>query len=229
MALRRENRDLRRSNEILKAASVFFARELDQPVRSERVHRSASRAFRVDRSVASWRSQIAPTARAEVHRPAGERRATRRCWWSPSWSASVRGSGRRCRQRQSGGCDPHGGRCHVHERLAPTLGRRPPEEAIHVTGSEGASSAAGDQERVASPMAQGLQTRGGLELNLGDRLAPVGAARSNPRPEEPSDAGRRQATAYVGFRERAEGLVWRARARPMKSRPNSDGVPDPSK
>ncbi len=30
-ALRREVRDLRRSNEILKAASVFFARELDQP------------------------------------------------------------------------------------------------------------------------------------------------------------------------------------------------------
>ena len=30
-ALRRENRDQRRSNEILKAASVFFARELDQP------------------------------------------------------------------------------------------------------------------------------------------------------------------------------------------------------
>lgn len=30
-ALRRENRDLRRSNDILKAASVFFARELDQP------------------------------------------------------------------------------------------------------------------------------------------------------------------------------------------------------
>ena len=30
-ALRSENRDLRRSNEILKAASVFFARELDQP------------------------------------------------------------------------------------------------------------------------------------------------------------------------------------------------------
>jgi transposase len=29
--LRRENHDLRRSNEILKAASVFFARELDQP------------------------------------------------------------------------------------------------------------------------------------------------------------------------------------------------------
>jgi transposase len=29
--LRREIRDLRRSNEILKAASVFFARELDQP------------------------------------------------------------------------------------------------------------------------------------------------------------------------------------------------------
>jgi transposase len=31
VALRRENRELRRSNEILKAASVFFARELDQP------------------------------------------------------------------------------------------------------------------------------------------------------------------------------------------------------
>lgn len=30
-ALRKEVRDLRRSNEILKAASVFFARELDQP------------------------------------------------------------------------------------------------------------------------------------------------------------------------------------------------------
>jgi transposase len=30
-ALRREIRDLRRSNEILKAASVFFAKELDQP------------------------------------------------------------------------------------------------------------------------------------------------------------------------------------------------------
>jgi len=31
VALRREVRDLRRANEILKAASVFFARELDQP------------------------------------------------------------------------------------------------------------------------------------------------------------------------------------------------------
>ena len=30
-SLRRENRDLRRANEILKAASVSFARELDQP------------------------------------------------------------------------------------------------------------------------------------------------------------------------------------------------------
>ena len=30
-ALRKENRELRRANEILKAASVFFARELDQP------------------------------------------------------------------------------------------------------------------------------------------------------------------------------------------------------
>ena len=31
VALRREVRDLRRANEILKAASVFFAREVDQP------------------------------------------------------------------------------------------------------------------------------------------------------------------------------------------------------
>ena len=31
VTLRREVRDLRRSNEILKAASVFVARELDQP------------------------------------------------------------------------------------------------------------------------------------------------------------------------------------------------------
>ncbi|MDZ4168495.1 MAG: transposase [Coriobacteriia bacterium] len=30
-ALRKEIRDLKRSNEILKAASVFFAKELDQP------------------------------------------------------------------------------------------------------------------------------------------------------------------------------------------------------
>jgi transposase len=30
-ALVRENRELRRANEILKAASVFFAKELDQP------------------------------------------------------------------------------------------------------------------------------------------------------------------------------------------------------
>jgi transposase len=30
-ALERENRDLRRANEILKAASVFFAKELDPP------------------------------------------------------------------------------------------------------------------------------------------------------------------------------------------------------
>jgi transposase len=30
-ALRKEVHDLRRANEILKAASVFFARELDQP------------------------------------------------------------------------------------------------------------------------------------------------------------------------------------------------------
>lgn len=31
--LRAENRELRRANEILKAASVFFAAELDRPVR----------------------------------------------------------------------------------------------------------------------------------------------------------------------------------------------------
>jgi transposase len=30
--LERENRELRRSNEILKAASTFFAKELDQPL-----------------------------------------------------------------------------------------------------------------------------------------------------------------------------------------------------
>jgi transposase len=32
--LRRENAELRRANEILKAASVFFAAELDRPHRS---------------------------------------------------------------------------------------------------------------------------------------------------------------------------------------------------
>jgi transposase len=37
--LRRENFELRRANEILKSASVFFAKELDEAGRSERAHR----------------------------------------------------------------------------------------------------------------------------------------------------------------------------------------------
>jgi transposase len=44
--LRRENFDLRRAIESLKAASVFFAKELDPNLRGERVRRRAARALR---------------------------------------------------------------------------------------------------------------------------------------------------------------------------------------
>src|SRR3954452_11517949 len=44
--LRKENYELRRANEILKSASVFFAKELDPDDRSERVHRRAPRTLR---------------------------------------------------------------------------------------------------------------------------------------------------------------------------------------
>jgi transposase len=40
--LERENRELRRANEILKAASAYFARELDPGLRASRVHRFTS-------------------------------------------------------------------------------------------------------------------------------------------------------------------------------------------
>jgi len=38
-ALERENRELRKANEVLKAASVFFAKELDSSRSSEPLHR----------------------------------------------------------------------------------------------------------------------------------------------------------------------------------------------
>ena len=41
-ALERENRELRRANEILKAAAHFFGAELDRQSRRDRVHRRAS-------------------------------------------------------------------------------------------------------------------------------------------------------------------------------------------
>ena len=44
--LERKVKQLRRANEILKAAGAYFARELDPTDRSERVHRRASRALR---------------------------------------------------------------------------------------------------------------------------------------------------------------------------------------
>ena len=44
--LRGEVRELRRANEILKAASAFFAAELDHTDRSERLHREAPRPLR---------------------------------------------------------------------------------------------------------------------------------------------------------------------------------------
>jgi transposase len=44
--LRREVKQLRKANEILKAASAYFARELDPTDRSECVHRRAPRGLR---------------------------------------------------------------------------------------------------------------------------------------------------------------------------------------
>src|SRR6187397_2256075 len=45
-ALERENRELRKANEILKAASVFFPRSSIRPDRSEPLHRRAPRRLR---------------------------------------------------------------------------------------------------------------------------------------------------------------------------------------
>jgi len=45
-ALKRENAELRKANEILKAASVFSRPSSTQAGRSDRVHRSAPRSFR---------------------------------------------------------------------------------------------------------------------------------------------------------------------------------------
>src|ERR687884_1989218 len=44
--LERENRELRRANEILKAASAFFARELDRDLRNRQAHRQPAQPFR---------------------------------------------------------------------------------------------------------------------------------------------------------------------------------------
>ena len=44
--LRKENQQLRRANEILKSASVFFAKDSTRTERGERVCRSAPRALR---------------------------------------------------------------------------------------------------------------------------------------------------------------------------------------
>src|SRR3954470_15246657 len=53
--LRRENYELRRANEILKAASVFFATELDTDrTKGARWSRSSARASGSSRSAASW-------------------------------------------------------------------------------------------------------------------------------------------------------------------------------
>src|SRR6266849_8107828 len=46
--LEKENRELRRANEILKAASAFFARELDPRLRSRELYRCASGALGVE-------------------------------------------------------------------------------------------------------------------------------------------------------------------------------------
>jgi transposase len=82
--LRRENYELRRANEILKSASVFSPRSSTQTVRSDRVHRRASRPFRgradlPDLGRVGVRLLSAPAASAR-----DERSRTNGCW-----SASV--------------------------------------------------------------------------------------------------------------------------------------------
>ena len=75
-ALERENRELRRANEILKSASAFFAAELD-PRRTKSVpsSRSTASASGSSRSAAPWRCRPPPTTRDEQ---AGDRRARSR-------------------------------------------------------------------------------------------------------------------------------------------------------
>ena len=67
--LRREVHELRRANEILKSASVFFAKESTQTERGERVCRGAARALRVERI----RRTVGVTASAYDQRRTGER------------------------------------------------------------------------------------------------------------------------------------------------------------
>ena len=83
--LRQEVRELKRANEILLAASSFFARELDPRLPWYRVHRrppgpvrgradlpGADRARRADRPVTYYAAQTRP--------PSPRRYATRSCW-----------------------------------------------------------------------------------------------------------------------------------------------------
>ena len=119
--LERENRELRRANEILKAASAFFAPELDPHRRSdERVHRRApSRRSGSSRSAACL--QIAPSTyyavKARQATPVGAGAcATRSCWprsGASTTASAVYGAGR------SGAAQPRG---HPRWRAAPSSG-----------------------------------------------------------------------------------------------------------
>src|SRR3954469_21033251 len=79
--LERENRELRRANEILKAASAFFARELDPqpPRRGARSSTSSATSKESSRSAAAFRSLRRPITRSRppalsvCARPVGRR------------------------------------------------------------------------------------------------------------------------------------------------------------
>lgn len=58
--LEREVRELRGANEILKAASTYFARELDPGIRASRVDRFAQGLFGVGRPARSWNFRSRP-------------------------------------------------------------------------------------------------------------------------------------------------------------------------
>ena len=82
--LKRENAELRRANEILKAASAFFAAELDRPQRARDVHRRApGAAFGVEpicRVLTEHGCTIAPSTYYDAAKPArpSQRSAARR-------------------------------------------------------------------------------------------------------------------------------------------------------
>jgi transposase len=108
--LRKENYELRRANEILKSASVFFAEELD-PDRPKWAATSTSTvaASGSSRSAGPWACRRPPSTGAQPASVLGGR--SRTIGWSAGSASCTRGTttptatggcGRRCRGRASG-------------------------------------------------------------------------------------------------------------------------------